>query len=642
MKKQDKAQKVLKKEKTNKKTKNIKARTKKFHLGILPYILLLCIFASVIIKIRDTRLVETSAQAYIPDSLKLIEKDEWNNLSKNTEKIKNEKSLLIYDEKNENSVNTYKNVSYVLDTMGVEVIPVKVNEQNKYSNLSKYDTMIVCLETLQDLYYSNSRLENWVEDGKGIFFTLPLQNDEALKRYADLLGIANTNSISTTEYHNMTFTDDFLVLAKGQTFNEDTINGYGLKVELKDDVTIHAEEAEESGNPIIWNVPYGNGFVTVCNAYMLQDKVARGIIAAGYSELHNIFAYPVINSSMYCIDDMPAPIPIGYNEIINEQYHCNMEDFYFNIWWPKMKSLTEKYGIKYSGFVIQTYEDSTTPPYNNTSYMETSKFYANAILSAGGEIGIHGYNHQSLALEGFNYRDDQIDYNPWNSLDDMWASIREVISYSKQLAPNAKIVSYVAPSNIISSYVWEEMKKNIPEIKVYAGVYIGNESEMVEEFEAKDDGIVYVPRTDSGMDITIGMQSDFLLYNELSYHYVHSNFFHPDDVIDESRGAGQGFETLFSKYENMIKLVSSAGLRNTTVAEGGAAVQRYCLTSCEQNFDDGTLTLSVNGIKDEVYYFVRLNNGENIKNIEGAEYQKINDNYYLLKISQKDVVIEME
>ena len=92
----------------------------------------------------------------------------------------------------------------------------------------------------------------------------------------------------------------------------------------------------------------------------------------------------------------------------------------------------------------------------------------------------------------------------------------------------------------------------------------------------------------------------------------------------------------------MVKTLNASGIRNTTVSEGGAAVQRYCLTSCKQNFDDGTLKLEVNGIKDEVYYFVRLNNGEKIKNIEGAEYKKINDNYYLLKINQKDVVIEME
>ena len=44
MKRKDKNKIVHKKENTNKRTKNIKARVKKFHLGILPYILLLCIF----------------------------------------------------------------------------------------------------------------------------------------------------------------------------------------------------------------------------------------------------------------------------------------------------------------------------------------------------------------------------------------------------------------------------------------------------------------------------------------------------------------------------------------------------------------------------------------------------------------------
>lgn len=615
---------------------------KKFRLGILSYIIILCILAFVIVKIRDTRLVSSLNAVESPNNLELIAKEEWNQLFKTTSKIKNENSIVIYNPDEENSLCTYKNVKYVLETMGVNVVGVKLTEQKKYTSLSDFSTMVVCIDSLSDLEYTSSKLQNWVKNGKGIFFTLPLLNDEKLKEFSNLLGIQDKNNIGIVDYENMTFTDDFLIGAKDKVFGKLSINGTGLKVDLKDDVTIHATTAEERGEPIIWNVSYGNGHVSVCNANMLQDKVCRGIIAAAYSELHVGYVYPVINSSMYCIDDFPSPIPVGYNELIYEQYACNMEDFYFNIWWPKMKLLTKKYGIKYEGYLIQTYENIVEGPFNNKIYMEASKYYANELLNSGGEMGLHGYNHQSLALTGFDYRDEEIDYVSWKSIEDIFEATRSAIAYGKELAPNAEITSYVAPSNIISTYVQSEMEKNIEDIKVYAGVYIGNESQMVQEFEAKDDGIVYVPRTDSGMDISIDAQSDFLMYNELTYHYVHSNFFHPDDVLDEERGATQGFETLYNKFEELIKTLNSTGIRNTTVTEGGAAVQRYQLTSCKQTYEDGNITLEISGIHDTVYYMICLNDNKKIKNVVGAEYKKINDKYYLLEITQKDVVIEME
>ena len=121
---------------------------KKVKLGVLPYIIVLCCLTFVIVKIRDIRLVETSVQASSVDSLTLIPSEEWNTLEQNTEKIKNETSLLIYDETNDTSVSTYQNIEYVLTTMGVEVVPIKVAEQNKYTDISKYDTMIVCIDSL--------------------------------------------------------------------------------------------------------------------------------------------------------------------------------------------------------------------------------------------------------------------------------------------------------------------------------------------------------------------------------------------------------------------------------------------------------------------------------------------------------------
>lgn len=615
---------------------------KKFKLGIFPYIIILCILAFVIVKLRDTRLVSNIIENSSSKELQLISGEEWNKLSNTVPKVDNENSLVIYNPDDENSLGIYKNVKYVLNSMGVNVVGIKITEQKKHKDLSDFDTMIVCIDNLIDLEYTNLELQNWVKGGNGIFFTIPLQNNEKLKEYADLLGIKDKDNIGIVNYENIVFEDDFLIGAKDKEFGDTVINGTGLKVKLKDDVTIHTTNAEEEENPIFWNVQYEKGYISVCNANMLSDQISRGIIAAAYAELHETYVYPVINASMYCIDDFPSPIPTGYNKIIYNQYGCNMEDFYFNIWWPKMKGLTEKYGIKYTGLLIQTYENKIQPPFDNTSYMETSKYYANALLNSGGELGLHGYNHQSLALTGFNYRDEEVDYIPWKSTDDMWVSIRSAIEYGKKLVPNAKITTYVAPSNIISSYVKDEMEKNIEDIKVYAGVYIGNESQMVEEFEAKENGIVCVPRTDSGMDISMDTNSDFLMYNELTFHYVHSNFFHPDDVLDIDRGAEQGFETLYSKYENMIKILNSTGIRNTTVAEGGAAVQRYQLTSCQKDYDDEKLIIDIEGLYDKVYYMLHVNDMKSIKNIDGAKYKKINENYYLIEITQEHVVIEME
>ena len=438
----------------------------KFKLTIIPYILLLFVLAIVIIKIRDIRLIPSSATDTLEKETKLINKEEWNNLSSTIQKEKSEKALIIYDINDITSVNTYKNVKYVLNSVGVEIVGVQLSEQKKYQNIFEYDNMIICIDDLENLNYTSSKLENWVKEGHGIFFTVPLLSNNGLKENAGLIGISDPNNIETIEYNNIIFEDDYLIGAKGKEFGEITINGTGLKVKLNENVTIHATTSEEDGTPIIWNVPYGNGHVSVCNANMLADKVCRGIIMASYSDLHNEYVYPVINSAMYCIDDFPSPIPTGYNQTIYRQYSCNMEDFYFNIWWPKMKNLVEKYGIKYTGLLIQTYEDKVTPPFNNTAYLEQSKYYANQLLESGGELGIHGYNHQSLALEGFEYRDEEVDYNYWNSLEDMWDSLKSAISYGKSIAPNSDIKSYVAPSNIISSYVWEEMEKNIEDLKV--------------------------------------------------------------------------------------------------------------------------------------------------------------------------------
>lgn len=188
---------------------------KKFKLGVLPYIILLCILTFTIIKIRDTRLVSSEVQIDNPSSLDLIEKEEWKQLYASNVNIKNGNTLIIYNPEDINSLNTYKNIEYVLNTINVNTIGVKITEQNKYSKLSDFDTMIICIDNVNELEYGSQKIKNWVKNGNGILFAMPLQKDEKLSEYTDLLGIEKGTEIGNVEYKNMMLTDDFLIRRKG-------------------------------------------------------------------------------------------------------------------------------------------------------------------------------------------------------------------------------------------------------------------------------------------------------------------------------------------------------------------------------------------------------------------------------------------
>ncbi|MFU1881084.1 DUF2194 domain-containing protein, partial [Enterococcus faecium] len=91
-----------------------------------------------------------------------------------------------------------------------------------------------------------------------------------------------------------------------------------------------------------------------------------------------------------------------------------VSDFYTNVWWPNMVSLADKYGIKYTGVIIENYEDDTTGSTERQSDSSRFTYFGNMLLQMGGEIGYHGYNHQPLMLSDTDYG-DAFSYNTWTS-----------------------------------------------------------------------------------------------------------------------------------------------------------------------------------------------------------------------------------
>lgn len=569
------------------------------------------------------------------NSLTLMSDSEWKKAYKNKDTVYNEKSLVIYDHTLPFSIETRNNIKYVLSTMSVNVYVKDILEINENDDLSDYDTIIICLQNLSTLRYSADKLEEYVNEGGGLLFAVDIIKSDNLSSYFDLLAVNGV--VDYLEVDSLIFNDNFLINSKGANFGDMIINGSFLKFDLMDEADIHVSSDDDADVPLVWDHSFGDGYVGVCNASLLTSKNGRGLIAALYSSIHDVFVYPVINSAVYFIDDFPAPIPSGYDEFVMNEYGYSVKDFYANVWWPTMYNITLEKGVKFSSYLIQTYEDNVNGPFDNSYFSEESQYYISELLKSGGEMGIHGYNHQPLVVGNFHYGEDII-YNPWPSSNMALKSIKSVLEYTKSMTNGSKVISYVPPSNILSEELFIKMQEEIPEIKIFAALYVGDGSTLDQEYDVLENGTINFPRLYSGM--VLDSDSHYVMLNELSYHYVFSHFIHPDDILDVERRSPKGFAYMTDKYNELIDFINSIKIRNTTISEAGAALERYQVTTVDRKYSNNRLELNISGLVDEVFYFLKTN-GKDVKSARGCTFDEISEGYYLLRINNNLVEIEM-
>mgnify|MGYP002226622947 CR=1 FL=1 len=106
--------------------------------------------------------------------------------------------------------------------------------------------------------------------------------------------------------------------------------------------------------PLIWSADVRSGRTVTCNIG-IYGKVVRGFYASAFSLLGSATAYPVINSAAFYLDDFPSPVPSGDATYIKRDYGMSIADFYSKVWWPDLTKLAERYGIRFTGVMIENY-----------------------------------------------------------------------------------------------------------------------------------------------------------------------------------------------------------------------------------------------------------------------------------------------
>ena len=546
-------------------------------------------------------------------------------------------NLLVIDSSQEGVSDAESMLDRVLLDMKVPTVTVDLAQGDEIPALKQYQTMVIAMPNLDPLGEHVLQIMQWVKKGGGVMFAMTPEKTGYLDVIGPQIGIeSSTYGYVVTE--GITPSEDFM-LGGGQTYMFSDPFKSSLSVSLNDRAQVKAISSN-GRTPLIWSTSVNSGSAVVCNIG-IYVKMVRGFYASAFSLLSSAMAYPVINSAAFYLDDFPSPVPSGNGKYIKRDYNMSISEFYSQVWWPDLVRLAERYGIRFTGVMIENYGDDTkNDPVRQTDNTQF-EYYGGLLLRQNGEIGYHGYNHQPLVLPNTDYGNEYT-YVQWPNRKAIVDSLNELIAFQKTVLPAATSSVYVPPSNILSSEGRQIIGEDVPQIRAIASMAFPPDSslEYVQEFGVAADGVVEAPRIVSGSMVNNSYMR-LAAVSELNMHYVSTHFMHPDDLLDEDRGAKEGWETYRKGLEDYLDWLeqSAPSIRMQTGTECAAAVQRFSGLTVSMATSDDSWDLHLGNLIDQGWLMFRANNGTPGR-VRGGSLTKLTGNLYLLKATSATVHIE--
>ena len=548
-------------------------------------------------------------------------------------------ALLLYDPQDPNTKVLMENLPNTLDSMRVSYESYDIHS-GRAIDPSAYQTVIVAFVALDVLQPQMIELVDWVEAGGHLLFAvrpLPSPTFSAIYRK---LGIVSKGD-NLTSVNGVEFRTDLLPGGQGLSVTAETLSQMSYPVELSQDPIVHLVSADASKVPLLWEHNFGKGRFVFINSDLFVGKAGRGIVGAAYSLLQDVAVYPVINASVFFIDDFPAPIPVGTNELIEKAYGMTNRDFYTNVWWPDMLDLAKKYDIRYTAVMIETYDYDFDAPFAPSLDSERHRYFGGQVLANGGELGHHGYNHVPLCLSATGVN-QSYGYPGWTTTEAMQLSVYEWVRFEESLFPDNTVTTYVPPSNVLCSDSRLWLPAVLPNLKVIASVYLNNaeETAYAQEFREASDGIIELPRVVAGYNL--GNVERYEATSELGLHFINSHFVHPDDILNAERGANQGWADLRARYEKFIQWVEASApeLREMTAREAAIAVQRYARLAVRTETREGSVQIDLGNFYDEAWLMLRTRTQPT--SIQGGTIVPVASDLYLIQALKSRVIVELE
>ncbi|GIP33753.1 DUF2194 domain-containing protein [Paenibacillus sp. J2TS4] len=599
------------------------------------FILALVFILGVVLQIsRQDELLTWAGrlQAKTPDTLEF--KDAIT--AQEVDSLQLDRILVVYDGEDPYSVRLKDNIARTLQDMKQRVEVVEAVAL--HGSPDSYRAVMIAMAKL-DRLADPTWLTSYVEEGGHLVLAVTPETSSLLLSIYRKLGANDVGEYITVQ--GVRLNTNILIGMKGYEVDDEFITNSSLRMDLNEQAKVHITSA--SGDPLLWETSYGLGKFVVFNGTMLDEKTSRGLITGMTGLVIPDMLYSVFNAKLLYIDDFPAPFPNGINEELYQIYKRSQPRFFKEVWWPDMVRLAQRHEFKYTGVLIETYEDDVQSPFMTPEQADRSNLatLGREIVKGGGEIGLHGYNHQSLVTSertaGF------FGYKKWTSVEDMAGSLEAALQFIGSVFPSIKVQTYVPPSNVLGPEGREALKMALPDLTNISSLYTEDAKGFayVQEFEVAEDGLVELPR------LTSGYLLDHYMYwvsmSGASSIGMFSHFIHPDDILDRERSAPYKWDQLYERIDRFLEFQEErfGFLRSMTAAEAAEEVRKS--VTAEVYVDKsvkGKLRGYVNHYSGDLYFILRTD--KKIGLLKHCSVKRIDDQVYLVHVQDANFEIELK
>ena len=373
---------------------------------------------------------------------------------------------------------------------------------------------------------------------------------------------------------------------------------------------------EESGKDVenedlptlIWRNGMDKGSVFAVVGDYLKDSSASGFLDGMLAEAFPYALYPVVNAQNLSMVDFPVFADENNGEI-QKLYSESVTGMVRDIMWPSLISITEQSGMKMTCFVEpqEDYLDEIEP---NGVFME---FYLKQMKEQDAEAGL------SLQYKAVNSLEDKLERDA-----DFFEKTGSSYIYGAAFADRGEL-----------DEIWKltdsGLLKNISTLTCeytedYPVVSYGTDSITLQC--STSDGMNYTYRGD------IRMKS---IQSALGYTNIMLNMqdiFWPEQETDRWEIMQKPFSSNLLTYWKNFSCFS-----NTTLSESDARVRSFLKLDYSHSREDDEITLKTT---EPGSWFILRTHGEEIEEIEGGSWEKIEEDAYLICVENAEVKMQMK